>query len=368
MKKISVLNKLQKVQLGGMQNYVFENMKHIDKNRFQLDILSRDVSFLDLKECKQYGYQLRLYSAKERHNRQLLIREMEKALEGYDVFHIHTGYWLGFLMEETAMKMGISKVIVHAHNSGVGIQEPETRKKYRDMHEHFKSLFSLKEATHFCACSMEAARWLYGPQIPDDRILILKNAIETERYAYCPEMRKKIRRELDLDGRFVIGNSGRFERQKNHVFLLRSFAGAYRKNPKLMLLLLGNGILEDEMRIQVQELGIQDAVIFSGWRENPGDYMQAMDLFVLPSLFEGLPIALIEAQTAGLHCLASDSVSREADLTGNVEYLPLTEEVWCQWMLDKAQGYDRENVEWKIRDAGYDIREQIRVVEKIYSE
>ncbi len=368
MNKVKVLNKLQKVKLGGMTNYVFGNMKYIDRSRFQMDILSKDKNFLEVDEYKEYGYKLRLYSAKERDNRELLIKEMTEALEGYDVFHIHTGYWLGFLMEEVAMKMGIKKVIVHAHNSGIGINDAETREAYRKLHEYYKSLFSLREATHFCACSKEAADWLYGPNIPRDRIIILKNAIEVERFSYSIQKREEIRKELDIENKFVIGHSGRFERQKNHILLINSFAKAYKRNSNIHLLLLGTGLLENDIKMQIEELGIQEAVTFVGWKDNSEDYMQAFDLFTLPSLFEGLPIVLIEAQTAGLKCLVSDHVTNEADITGNVQYLPLDEEVWVREILKASAGYDRINTDTMVRNAGYDIRDQIKVLENLYIE
>ena len=368
MKNIKILNKLQKVQPGGMMNYVFGNMKHINRDRFQMDILSRDKSFEDLRECKEYGYKVRFYSAKERENKKLLIQEMQEALQDYDVFHVHTNYWLGFLMEETAMNLGIGKVMIHAHNSGMGVQDYKIRKEYSKKHEHYKSLLSLNEATHFCACSREAADWLYGPQIPRDRIIILKNAVEAERYFYNPQIRKDMRKQLGIEEEFVIGHVGRFERQKNHKFLLSAFANAYRRNPMLRLLLLGNGILENEIHRQAEELRIKNAVIFAGWKRNTEHYLQAMDLFVLPSLFEGLPIGLIEAQAAGLHGLVSDRVTKEADITGNLEYIPLDEEIWTLRMLAEAQGYDRVNTDQMIKDAGYDIRDQIKALERIYSE
>ncbi len=368
MKKIKILNKLQKVQSGGMMNYVFGNMKYIDKTCFQMDILSKDKTFLELEECKKYGYCLQTYSAKERENRELLIQEMRTALEGYDVFHIHTAYWLGFLMEEIAMDMGIEKVMIHSHNSGLGVHDLGTRKKYAEMHEYYKNLLSLNEATHFCACSREAADWLYGPNIPKDQILILKNAIEVERFSYDISVRKKMRYELGIEDKFVVGHSGRFERQKNHKFLLDAFAKAYQSNPKLCLLLLGEGLLNDDIEKQVKELNIERAVIFAGWKENCEDYMQAMDLFILPSLFEGLPIVLVEAQTAGLHCLVADTVTREADITGNIKYIPLEEDIWTKEILKISEGYDRKNVDHLICESGYDIRTQIKVVERIYSE
>lgn len=368
MDKVKVLNKLQKVQLGGMLNYVFGNMKYIDRNQFQMDILSKDKEFLNLKEHKEYGYNLQFYSTKERDNRDLLISEMQKALEGYDVFHIHTAYWLGFLMEDIAMKMGIKKVIVHSHNSGLGIDDLKIRKKFEKMHEYYKGLFSLKEATHFCACSKEAADWLYGPNIPRDRIIILKNAIEVERFSYSIQKREEIRKELDIENKFVIGHSGRFERQKNHILLINSFAKAYKRNSNIHLLLLGAGLLENDIKMQIEELGIQEAVTFVGWKDNSEDYMQAFDLFALPSLFEGLPIVLIEAQTAGLKCLVSDYVTNEADITGNVQYLPLDEEVWVKEILKASAGYDRINTDTVVRNAGYDIRDQIKILENLYLE
>lgn len=293
---------------------------------------------------------------------------MREALEGYDVFHIHTGYWLGFLMEQVAMEMGIKKVIVHAHNSGIGINEWETRRNYSKLHEYYKALFSLKEATHFCACSKEAAKWLYGPNIPKDRIIILKNAIEIERFSYNTQKRKEIRKQLDLENKFIIGHSGRFERQKNHVLLIDSFAKAYQINPCIHLLLLGGGLLEEDIKKQIEELGIQNAVTLVGWKENSEEYMQAMDLFVLPSLFEGLPLVLIEAQTAGLRCLVSDRVTKEADITGNISYLPLDREVWTDKIIKEAEGYERVITDKLICDAGYDIHKQIKVLENLYSE
>ena len=224
----------------------------------------------------------------------------------YNIFHIHTSYWTGFLLEELAKQAGIKKVIVHAHASFVDEADPQKRKPLLERHEEIKRDFPPDLATDFWACSQLAADWLFGAQIPKSKIRIMKNAIEVERFRFDEARREALRHELGLDGALVLGTAGRFAYSKNYDFLLDVFAGFYRKNPRARLLLLGDGELREDLERQIRENRLEDAVLLLGWRTNMEAYFQAMDLFLLPSRFEGLGIAAVEAVASGLPCIVSD--------------------------------------------------------------
>lgn len=155
------------------------------------------------------------------------------------------------------------------------------------------------------------------------RVRIMNNAIDTEKYAYNEEIRNKKREELQIGDRFCIGHVGRFAEQKNHAYLIDIFYEVHKKKEDAVLLLVGDGPLQEDVKARVHQYGLDDAVIFAGSRDDVGELYQAMDLFVLPSLFEGLALVLVETQCAGLRILVSDAVTDEIKMTDRMEYLPL---------------------------------------------
>ena len=284
------------------------------------------------------------------------------------MIHLNTSWWKGFLAEKVARKMGVKEILVHARNTFIDINDEEKRNLELLNHEKCKKEFNLSLATHFMACSREAADFLFGPQIPRERIVLFHNALDISRYRYDILMRARMRKLLGVEDKYIIGNIGRMVYQKNHAFLIESFCALLECVPEAVLLLIGGGELEDNIREQIVECGIAEHVIFAGEVDNVEDYLQAMDAFAFPTGFEGLGNVLIEAQTAGLKCITSENVPRETCITENIVYLPLEKDKWIKEMKKYAVGYQRKNMDARIREAGYDITEEIKVLENIYLE
>lgn len=242
----------------------------------------------------------------------------------------------------------------------------EREKQIRE-HENYKDQFSMEYATDVCACSVLAADWLFGSKIPRDRIRILPNAVDAGKYRFDPIRRQIIRESLNLEGRIVIGNVGRYSYQKNQEFLIKAFVQAYENNPSLFLLCLGKGEMLKSLKKLINQFHIEDSTLCIEWQTNVEDYLQAMDTFCLPSKFEGLPISAIEAQASGLRCLISDCVTKEVRITKLVKFLPLDEEYWARELEECKIDLDRGSQDDKIARAGYDIRIAAEQLGYLYS-
>ncbi len=340
----------------------------MNTQKYQFAFLTKGAEELRLTaEYRQYEFPVYTLHNRQRDSREGLRQEVVDVLgRGYDAIHLHTSSWRGFLIEEIAMEMGVGKVIVHSHSTGIDVADGREREKQIEEHEWYKSQFSMEYATDVCACSSLAADWLFGFKIPRERIQILPNAIDIRKYHFRPEVRRKIRTGLNLENRIVIGNVGRYSYQKNQEFLLRVFAKAYVYNPSLFLLCLGEGVLLGRLKALAGQLGIEDSVLFMEWTDYVEDYLQAMDVFCLPSRFEGLGISAIEAQAAGLKCLISENVPKEVCITDLVTFLPLEELRWVEELAGSKINMRRDRQDEKIARAGYDIRLATGQLEKLY--
>lgn len=368
MEKIRVLQFPMSARKGGATRSAINYWKYIDHGRYQIDFATCCNKLDFAQSLLEQGCMVHYISCFAEEDPQRFYDEFKKILlQGYDAIHINTTWWKTFYAEQAAREIGIKRVIVHARCTSVDIVDDEKREKELEIHERQKKLFSTGLATHFLACSTEAADFLYGSQIPREKIRLFHNALDIDRYSYDEKKRKKIRARLGLEDKFVIGNIGRMAYAKNHSFLVDCFYEIQKKRENAVLLLAGSGELEQSIRKQVKMLGIEDKVIFTGEVDNTEDYLQAMDIFVLPSRFEGLPNVLIEAQAAGLKCISSDCVTREAKVTDDVTFVELEKEKWVREILCHGNGSVRHKVDEKIREAGYDIRQEIKVLEKIYS-
>lgn len=264
----------------------------------------------------------------------------------------------GYIMKQAKIT-GIRKRIIHAHNTQL-MQTGKRRYFYSLMHHYWKNHIS-RYATDFWACSESAGDFFYkAPILKGKAFKIIHNAIETEKYAYDSVTRKQIRETYNLENRYVIGHVGRFQFQKNHEFLIDIFYEYLKLDSRAVLMLVGQGEEEDAIRQKVINLGIEKSVLFMGVRTDVNRLLQAMDVFLLPSRFEGLPLVLIEAQTAGLKCFASkDVITEAADLTGNVEFISLKEDadIWAGKIYSQSEQFlNRTQYVKLIIEAGYDIR------------
>lgn len=356
---------------GGVTQYALNNWKFIDKNKFQFDFVTFGGKLDFEEELTSQGCKVHYISCYAEEQPEQFVKEINQMLqENYDVLHLHTEYWRGFLVEELAMQYGVPKIIIHSHNGGVGedsaILAAEKTLQLRKVHQMMRNEISPLLATDFWGCSKLAAEWLFGEQVPKEQIKIMNNAIDIDEFSYDAKKRAAYRKELRLEHCFVMGNVGRFAHQKNHDLLLEIFRKVSCSIPNARLMLIGVGGLENKIREKVHAYNLQDQVLFMGKRSDVNGLMQAMDVFLLPSLFEGLPIVLVEAQTSGLKCLTSSFVTQEIGITENIEFLPLDAETWVQRICALAGGYQRKKMDDIVANAGYDIRNQIKILEQLY--
>lgn len=369
MEKIKVLQFTVAATKGGRTFYVLNNWKYIDKTKFQFDFITFNPKLDFEQQLIDEGCNVYHMSCYPEENREQFIKEFDAILDRhYDVIHIHTSFWKDTIVEQRAMLKGVKKVIIHSHNMGCSSawlkeSDEETLKR----HYEVQAGLSEEIATDFWACSVGAAKWLYGDKINKNKIKIIKNAIDTRQFSYNPDLRAQVRKELNMESMFVIGHIGQLIYQKNPKFLIEVYNEVQKKYSNAVLLLKGDGDLRDAIEEQVRSLGLTDKVCFIDFQKDISKYYQAMDVFVFPSFFEGFPSALIEAQTAGLPCLCSDRISDEVLLTENIQQLSLDNiDVWVDKILDLRQRYERKDCSKLISDAGYDLLNQVKELEKEY--
>ena len=369
-KKIKVLQMPVRNAKGGITQYALRNWKHIDKSKFCFDWVTLDKSLSFEDDLVKQGCRVYHLSCRQEDDEPRFRSEMETIFaNNYDAIHLHTGYWRGFLAEELAIKAGIPQIIVHAHSTGVDVSDSVEREKLITAHNIWKEQFNVNLATHFTACSNLAAEFLFGEQILSNKILILKNAVDTEKYSYDEVTRKKLREEMGLNENYVILQPARLEYQKNHVFTLNLFAKVIDILPSAILLLVGDGQLREDLEKLAFELGISNNVRFFGFREDIPSILQASDLVIMPSRFEGLAISAIEAQCSGCWCLFSENITPEIIVSSNAERLPLDENIWRDRIINIAEtGYNRCDRSSEIKEAGYSLHHQIKVLERLYSQ
>jgi len=368
MRKIRIFQFPIRNSNGGITHYAVNNWRYIDKNKFECDFgtVSKKIDFEN--EIFSLDAGLKYVSCYAEENEQQFVDDVRNIFRSgnYDVVHLHTSFWKSFLVEQIAIDCKIPKIIVHSHSTRIDIEDEIKRIEAEKIHNIRKSEFNTSLATDFCACSKVAADWLFGNQIPKDRIKIMNNAIDVDKFIYNKNIRSKYRTELGLDDCFVIGHVGRMAYQKNHEFLLNVFAEVVKKISNARLLLIGDGPLKKYIELKAEKLGIKDKVIFIGIRSDVNNLMQAMDLFCLPSRFEGLGIVLVEALSAGLKCIASDVVPEEINISDNINFMSLNINKWTNLIIDYAKGYKRNDMYDVITNAGYNLKYQIKEVENLY--
>lgn len=357
--------------IGGGGVIVWGWYKNMDSNKLQVDFYCyQQPEDRFIQEIKKNDGQ---YWVRKLHGNKIIqkisecseIRRIVKAGH-YDCIHLHFSnayveYPL-FLISRRYVK----KVICHSHNSNM-----KGGRMKRTAHELCKKRLHSSQIVPL-ACSDDAAKWLFPASVIEGKqYTVIKNGINIERFIYNADIRRSVRKTLGVDGHFVVGHVGWFSSQKNHEFLIDTFAEIKKKCSNAVLLLIGGDIGEhliDGVKEKVNSLGLAESVIFYGNTDRVNELYQAMDCFVFPSRFEGLGIVAIEAQTAGLRTLCSDGVPQEAKITDLLEYMPLSDgaEKWAEKILTYNDGYQRKDMSEKIAAAGYDIKASAKRLEEIY--
>lgn len=356
---VRVLQVVTYMGRGGLETMIMNYYRHMDRSRIQFDFLEHREERADYDdEIEALGgriYRLpRLVLWSPSYHR--AVDAFFEAHPEYRIIHVHQDC-LSAVMLKAARKHGIAIRIAHSHSSS-----QDKNLKYLIKLLYKRQIPS--NATALFACGAEAGDWMFcgAPY------RILNNAIDTSLYAYQEDRRRNVRQALGISpDAFTVGHVGRFDAVKNHTFLLDIFAQVKQRQERAILLLVGEGELRSKMEEKAAALGIQDSVIFTGMRSDVPDLMQAMDCFVLPSLYEGMPVTLIEAQAAGLSCLVSDGVPGECDKTGLVEQIPLAESTarWAERILSKTDAPRPDTTE-QITQAGYDITANAQWLQDYY--
>lgn len=341
---------------GGIESYLRELLEKLDPEITEVDIVAARLEESIFTEAlRRRGIRFFALSGSTRKLlrngrmfRQLLRRR------SYDAVHLNLYQGLSLAYATIARQENIPIRIAHSHNSALRPSAGRAGKLL--LHRLGRALFE-KDATHRWACSEEAGKFLFSTPFQ-----VMPNGIDVDRFAFDPDARARVRSDLGIGHGVVLGNIGRLCPQKNQKFLLEVLSllpEQYR------LLLVGEGEDRDMLLRQAKNLGVSDRVIFAGRTDAPEAFLSAMDLFLLPSLFEGLPLSAVEAQAAGLPVLCSAAVSREIKLTEQVEFLPLDKKLWVRNILARTPIRQR-NAENQVRNVLFDIKSTAKQVEAAY--
>lgn len=362
---IRILHAFGGLDMGGAETMIMNIYRNIDREKIQFDFVThsgRNQAYVS--EIEQLGGKIYFFPKIRIYNLPLLINEWKAFFEKhkeYKILHSHVRSYASIYIP-IAKKYGL-KTIIHSHSTSNG----------KGMKSFVKAILQYPlryEADYFMGCSKEAGEWLFGKRIvKSDRYFTIKNAIDTRRYSFDRVQRSILRNQFGIDESVkVFMHVGRLHEAKNHIFLLHVFAMLIKEIPNSMLLLVGDGELLSEIEKQIEQLNLKSYVKMLGARTDIPDILNAADVFLFPSKWEGLPVTVVEAQASGLPCFVSDKITKEVAISELVKFLPIYKgtQVWIDAI--KETDLTRKNVIDKIIQAGFDIKKSVEWLTKFYEE
>ncbi len=358
---IRVLQCVNDMHRAGLETMLMNYYRHIDRDKIQFDFLTHRPYRSDYDdEIESLGgkiyYAPRLYPQ----NYPKYFKWMKSFFDEhkeYKIVHSHIDA-MSYLPLKAAKKANIPIRIAHSHNTSID----------KDFKYPLKQYFRKKiceVANYYCSCGHEAGEFLF----PGKNFQYIPNAIETEQFLYDKTIRKIKREELGVSNRIVMGHVGRLSYQKNHDFLLKVFNEVHKVKKSVVLVLVGTGEREQEIQNKIRSLGIENDVIMLGNRADVDELYQAMDIFVMPSFFEGVPVTGIEAQFSGLPCVFSDRVPKEVSISNRCIFISLNQSVseWSKLIMKAFDNTKREDNDGLI-GSEFDIENAHRILERYYME
>lgn len=355
--KVLMVNTLG-LQTGGITINMINYLKYIDQRKIQIDVVSTmkyDQAMIDKfkeQKCKV------CFVANRQTNLSKYLRQIYSILRDghYDAIHVHGNSATMTFELFVAFLARVPIRIAHSHN---------TTCSHLFMDKLLRPFFYFFCNVRF-ACGKEAGKWLFA----NKDFQVINNGIELSKFLFNQERRSIIRKNLNVETKIVLGTVGNLNLQKNQLFLIKLLRKLKMKKNIYHLLIVGDGELEQDLKESVKKYHLEEDVTFIGRVENVEDYLWAFDIFVMPSLFEGLPVTLIEAQATGLPCVISDRITSEVIVTDLVQVAPLSTD-FMQWIkiIEKMRVYmenDRENYNAILKSKGYNITEGSRKLEKLY--
>lgn len=361
--KIKILMSLNSLGLGGNVIFVMNFFRRIDKERFQVDFIIYDETKMDFyKEVKETGSKVFIIKGNDYKSRKKQIKYIINKGK-YDIIHINSCSLKGLLktvLPVSSVRNSNISIIAHAHNPGT----PKNTIFDNISRSVLKKLLTSRVDYGF-ACSEESGASKFTSKfLKSKRFFVINNAIESERYSYNPDIRKQLRQQFGIEDKFVIGSVGRIEKQKNYLFFLDVLKKYVAVVPNTVFLLVGTGSQMPDMEKKIKDSGLEKKVILVGKAEDAERYYQAMDMFVLPSIYEGFGFVNIEAQVSGLPCVVSDRVPTTVDISDRVSFVPLDVDQWVNVLKERCVNLDERKT---CVSSKYDLKCETKRLEKIYT-
>ena len=371
MKKKNLILFEDKFGVGGIEKFIYNLCSRIDMNKYnvRLVVVNKITDYYD-KSLSNLGVSVDVLLPTVESNP---VKRFIKGLPAFkhylnknknkcDLIHFNLSDSIDLLYVKIAKNCGIKNRIVHSHNSSA------TSIKKKWVHKLGK-IFLANEPNYFIACSREAAKWLFPSKIYKTKnYLFLQNAIDVSKYTYNEKVRKKIRSKYNWENNVIYGEVARFNTQKNHRFLIEIFSKILTKQKNAKLVLVGDGELLPEIKNQVKEMSLEKKVVFLGVSGNVPDLLQAFDVFMLPSLYEGLPFVLVESQAASLPVIVSDTVTRDVNVTDYISYYSLGKSAddWAKIAI-KLSKVARDNDQSSLYKSDFDISNMMKKLNDFYT-
>lgn len=363
---IRILHSVSNLDRGGIETMLMNYYRHIDRTKIQFDfICNKQKSGAYDEEALRMG--ARIFHSPglhPLHYRQYIsfFKNLVITHPEYKIIEVHNGA-LGLYALNSAKRAGIPVRIYHAHGQGLNMD-------YKIAFKWFCKKLLKFNMTHHFTCGLKAGEYYFGKKIMNKgNYVFIHNAIDVDKFIFNVNDRKRIRNEYNLCEKHVIGHVGRFMHQKNHIFLINVFAEITKHDDKAILILLGDGELQEKVKKHVKKLGIANKVKMLGNVANVNEWYQAFDLFILPSHWEGLPVVGVEAQTSGLPCIFSSNITSEIQLTDRALFLDLSTgaKIWAEKAI-RILEENKKRIDMRkiIIEKGYDIASEAKKLEDLY--
>jgi glycosyltransferase involved in cell wall biosynthesis len=359
---LRVLHVLEGLHAGGMQSMIMNYFRSIDRKKIQFDfLLFSDKSFFDNEVLEMGGKIFRLTARRKNFikNRIELDEFFRKHTE-YKIVHIHQGINY-FIPLEKAKKYKTKVRIVHSHG-----MDPKLIKKQGIFYKIYTQKKIENLATDYLACSHTAAMQMFTSKIIDgNKYYLLRNAIDLEKFVYSRDFDLFYRKEFNLEDKYIIGHIGNFTYPKNHIFLLKIFNSISKMKDNAVLVLIGDGPEKEKIEKIISDFHLDGKVIMLGTRKDVNKLLSVFDCFVFPSIYEGLPVVLIEAQASRLSCFVSSSITNEVSVSNSIYFLDLNDnpDYWASKIIDNSKEKSLNSLNL---NHGYDVGVESKLLEKYY--
>lgn len=369
---IRVLHYVGRMNRGGMETFIMNLYRNIDRDKIQFDFAVHGDDAGDFEdEITGMGGKFYYFPhmRKNPHNyRKTWKKFWSEHKNEYTAFHMHTNSLANVMAMEEAVKAGVPIRIIHSHSSMANKGKLQFLNDL--LHKYHQKKLS-KLATNLFACSDKAAEWLFGgTEVQGMKVVQVNNGVDTVKFKFDQQKRDEIRTRLDLRGKKVIGHIGAFIPVKNHAFLIDVIEKAHLADSDVRCLLIGGGELVEQIKALVHEKKLDKTISFMGVCDNVNELLSAMDVFVMPSLYEGLPVSLVEVQANGLPAVVSDTITKDVKMQDNLHYFSLSEssENWAKKIIEVINNNERSNDSNCVAKHGFDICDTVKIYEKILTD